>query len=134
MPKKKKNFERWRTRPHTLCLRWLGALPPDSNCLRWLGDPPPPPIADFWLRVCMKKNLLHVIAGLHLYQLLALNMPETFGEEDVLIHKRCIIRQKVFHSVILIQKNYLRKSFHLHQPPLASAAMKFFLLEHCTLF
>ena len=26
-----------------------------------------PPIADFWLRACMKKNLLHVTAGLHLY-------------------------------------------------------------------
>ena len=58
--------------PHTLRLRWLGVLPPDHNCLRWLGDPPPdpatpPPIADFWLRACMKKNLQHVTAGLHLY-------------------------------------------------------------------
>ena len=26
-----------------------------------------PPIADFWLHACMKKNLLHVTAGLHLY-------------------------------------------------------------------
>ena len=24
-------------------------------------------IADFWLRACMKKNLLYVTAGLHLY-------------------------------------------------------------------
>ena len=58
--------------PHTLCLRWLRVFPPDPNCLRWLGDPPPdpatpPPIADFWLRAFMKKNLLHVTAGLHLY-------------------------------------------------------------------
>ena len=58
--------------PHTLCLRWLEVFPPDPNCLRWLGDPPPdpatpPPIADFWLRAYMKKNLLHVTAGLHLY-------------------------------------------------------------------
>ena len=42
-------------------------------------------------------------------------VPGTFGEEDVLIHERCIIRPKVFHPVILIQKNYLKKSFHLHQ-------------------
>ena len=27
----------------------------------------PPPIADFWLRACLKKNLLHVTAGIHLY-------------------------------------------------------------------
>ena len=93
--------------PHSLCLRWLGVLPPDPTT--------PPPIADFWLRACMKKNLLHVTAGLHLYQLLVLNIPGTFGEEDVLIHKRCIIRPKVFHPVILIQKNFLKKSFHLHQ-------------------
>ena len=91
-----------------------GGLPPDSNCLPWLGDPlpdpaTPPPIADFWLGACMKKNLLHVTAGL-----LVLNMPETFGKEDVLIHKRCIIRPKVFQPIILLQKNYL-KSFHLHQ-------------------
>ena len=25
------------------------------------------PTADFWLRACMKKNLLHVTSGLHLY-------------------------------------------------------------------
>ena len=58
--------------PHTLCLRLLEVLPPDLNYLRWLGGPlpdptTPPPIADFWLRACMKKNLLHVTAGLHLY-------------------------------------------------------------------
>ena len=29
--------------PHTLCLQWLGALPPDPNCLQWLGDSPPDP-------------------------------------------------------------------------------------------
>ena len=49
-----------------------GGLAPDPNCLRWLGDPPPdprnvPPIADFWLRACLKKYLLHVTAGIHLY-------------------------------------------------------------------
>ena len=27
----------------------------------------------------------------------------------------CILRPKVFHLIILIQKNYLKKSFHLHQ-------------------
>ena len=58
--------------PHTLCLRWLGVLPPDPNCLRWLGDPLPdlttlPPIADFWLRACMKKNLLHVTVLFKIY-------------------------------------------------------------------
>ena len=58
--------------PHTLRLRCLGALPLDPNCLRWLGDllPDPhnaSPHADFWLRACMKKNLLHIPAGLHLY-------------------------------------------------------------------
>ena len=46
-----------------------GGLAPDPYCLWWLGDlplhprnaPPPPPIADFWLRACMKKNnLLYV--------------------------------------------------------------------------
>ena len=119
--KNKKFSSAGRSVLHSLCLRWLGALLPDPNCLRWLGDPPPDPatslsIADFWLRACMKKNLLHVTAGLHLYQLLVLDMPGTFGEEDVFIHKRCIIRPKVFHPVILIKKNYLKKSFHLHQP------------------
>ena len=49
-----------------------GGLAFDPNCLRWLGDPPPdprnvPPIANFWLRACLKKNLLHVTAGIHLY-------------------------------------------------------------------
>ena len=50
-----------------------GGLAPDPNCLRWLGIRPqipatsPPPIADFWLRACLKKNLLHVTAGIHLY-------------------------------------------------------------------
>ena len=28
LPKKYKFFERWGIRPYTLCLRWLGALPP----------------------------------------------------------------------------------------------------------
>ena len=74
-----------------------------------------PPHRRFWLRACTKKNLLHVTAGLHLYYLLVLNMRGTFGEEDVLIHKRCIIRPKAFHPVILMQKNYLKKFFHLHQ-------------------
>ena len=31
------------------------------------ATPPPHPIADFWLRACVKKNLLHVAAGLDLY-------------------------------------------------------------------
>ena len=39
------------------------------------------------------------------------------GIEDGLIQKRCIIRPKVFHPVILIQKTYLKKSFHLHLWP-----------------
>ena len=42
-------------------------------------------------------------------------MSGTFGEEDVLIHQRCMIRPKVFHPVILIEKNYLKKSFYLLQ-------------------
>ena len=54
-------------------------------------------------------------------------MPGTFGEEDVLIHKRCIIRPKVFHPVILIQKNYLKKSFYLHQPHFGRDEFFFFL-------
>ena len=71
LPKKKFFSSAGGSEPHTLCLPWLEVLPPDPNCLRWLGDPPPdpaapPPIADFWLRACMKKNLLHVTAGLHL--------------------------------------------------------------------
>ena len=109
-----------------------GGLAPDSNCLRWLGDPPPDPrnvppsIANFWLRACLKKNLLHVTAGIHFYQLLTLNMPVTFDEEDVLIHKRCIIRPKVFHPVILIQKNYLKNPFICTNLTLALAAMSFF--------
>ena len=57
-----------------------------------------------------------------------------FGEEDVLIHKRCIIRPKVFHLIILIQKNYLKNPFICTNPTLALAAMRFFLSEHCTLF
>ena len=108
-----------------------GGLAPNPNCLRWLGDPPPdprnvPPIANFWLRACLKKNLPHVTAGIHLYKLLTLNMPGTFGEEDVLIHKRCTIRPKVFHLVILIQKNYLKNPFICTNPTLALAAMRFF--------
>ena len=38
----------------------------------------------------------------------------TFGKEDVLIYKRCIIRPKVFHPVILTEKNYLKKFLYLH--------------------
>ena len=34
-------------------------------CPQTLATPLLPPIADFWLRACMKKNLLHVTAGLH---------------------------------------------------------------------
>ena len=61
LPKKYKIFERWGIRPHTLSLRWLGALPSEPNCLRWLGIRPqtpttPPPSADFWLRACMKRK------------------------------------------------------------------------------
>ena len=29
--------------------------------------PQRPLIANFWLRACLKKNLLHVTAGIHLY-------------------------------------------------------------------
>ena len=43
-------------------------------------------------------------------------MPGTFGKEDVLIHKRCIIGPKVFHPVILNTEKLSQKSFHLHQP------------------
>ena len=115
-----------------------GGLAIDPNCLRWLGNPPPdprnvPPIANFWLWACLKKNLLHVTAGIHLYQLLTLNMPRTFGEEDVLIHKRCIIRPKVFHPVVLTQKNYLKNPSIWTNPTLALAAMRFFLPKHCRL-
>ena len=62
------------------------------------------------------------------------NMPGTFGKEDVLIHKRCIIRPKIFHPVILIQKNYLKNPFICTNPTLALAAMRFFISEHCTFF
>ena len=42
LPKKIKKFSSaGGSAPHTLCFRWLGALPPDPNCLQWLGDPPP---------------------------------------------------------------------------------------------
>ena len=54
-------------------------------------------------------------------------MPGTFDEEDVLIHKRCIIRPKVFHPVILIHKNYLKKSFYLDQPHFGRDEVFFFL-------
>ena len=72
LPKKQFFFECWGIRPPHPMPPVAGVLPPDLNCLRWLGDPPPDPatppaIADFWLRACMKKNLLHVTAGLHLY-------------------------------------------------------------------
>ena len=88
-------------------IRALGYPPHASSVWVLAPRPPqrPPSIADFWLLACMKKNLLHVTAGLHLHLLLALNMPGTFGEEDALICKRCIIRPKVFHPVKLIQKN-----------------------------
>ena len=52
-----------------LCLRWLGALPPTPIASGGRGIRPqtpatsPPPIANFWLRACLKKNLLHVTAG-----------------------------------------------------------------------
>ena len=119
--KKKVFFECWWIRsPHPMP-PVAGGLAPRPQLPPVVGGSAPrpcntSPIADFWLRACMKKNLLHVTAGLHLYKLLVLNIPGTFGEEDVLIHKRRpIIRPKVFHPVILIQKNYLKKSFHLHQ-------------------
>ena len=80
LPKKYKIFQR------------RGSAPTPYASGGWgirLQTPATPPIADFWLRACMKKNLLQVTTGLHLYYLLALNMPETFG--DVLIHKRCLL-------------------------------------------
>ena len=73
LPKKNFFFERWGIRPPHPMPLVAGGLAPEPNYLRWLGDPPPepatppPPIADFWLRACMKKNLLLVTAGLHLY-------------------------------------------------------------------
>ena len=50
-------------------------------------------------------------------------------EEDVLIHKRSILRSKVFHLIIIIQKNYLKKSFHLHQSHFGRDEV--FFSEHC---
>ena len=47
-------------------------------------------------------------------------------QEDVLIHKRCMIRPKVFHPVILKQKNYLKKSSYLHQPHFGFGRDEFF--------
>ena len=48
-----------------------GLAPQTSIASGGWGTAPRPrntsPIADFWLRACMKKNLLHVTAGLHLY-------------------------------------------------------------------
>ena len=121
MPKKN-FFERWGIRPPHPMPPVVGGLAPRLQLPPVVGgstprprNAPPPLIADFWLRACTKKNLLHVTAGLHLYYLLVLNMPGAFGEEDVLIHKRCIIRPKVFHPVTLIQKSYLKKSFYFHQ-------------------
>ena len=105
--------------PHTLCLRWLGVLPPESR------PQLPPVVGGSAPRVrntsphcrflAARLHEEKFTAGLHLYWLLVLNIPGTFGEENVCIHKRCIIRSKVFHPVILIQKNYLKKSCHLHQ-------------------
>ena len=43
MPKKSFFSSAGVSDPHTLCLRWLEVLLPDSNCFRWLGDPPPRP-------------------------------------------------------------------------------------------
>ena len=43
LPKKKFFSSAGGSDPHTLCLRWLGVLPPAPNFLRWLGDPPPDP-------------------------------------------------------------------------------------------
>ena len=49
----------------------LGSCPqtPISYGDWWIRPQTPQrlPIADFWLRACMKKILLHVTAGLHLY-------------------------------------------------------------------
>ena len=50
-------------------------------------------------------------------------MPGTFGEEDVLIHKRCIIRPKVFHPVT---EKLSQKSFYLHQPHFGFRCDEFF--------
>ena len=50
LPKKKNFFlSAGGSDPHTLCLRWLGDPLPDLTT--------PPPIADFWLRACMKKKI-----------------------------------------------------------------------------
>ena len=122
LPKKKFFFRELGIRPRHPMPPVAGGLAPRLQLPPVVGgsaprprNAPPPHHSRFLATGCSKKNLLHVTAGLHLYYLLVLNMPGTFGEEDVLIHKRCIIQPKVFHPIILIQKNYLKKSLHLHQ-------------------
>ena len=100
---------------HILCFRWLGAWPPDPICLRWLGiRPQTPTTPPFYCRFLATGLREEKFTARYCRPRFGFNMPGTF-DEDVLIHKRCIIRPKVFHPVILIQKNYLKKTFHLHQ-------------------
>ena len=139
LPKKKNFFECWGLSPHTLCLRWLGTLPPDHQLPPVVGGsaPRPPQHPSHYKFLAMRLHEKEFTAHYNRPPFIlafGIHVSGMFGEEDVLIHKRCIIQPKVFHPVILIQKNFLKKSFYLHQPTLALAAMRFFLPEHCTLF
>ena len=98
-----------------------GGLAPDPNCLRWLGDPPPdpcnvPPIANFWFRACLKKNLLHVTAGIHLYYV-AFDFKYAWN----VWRRRCSYSQTVYNTAKSISpgntytEKLSQKSFHLHQ-------------------
>ena len=72
VPKKKFFFECWWIRPPHPMPSVAGGLAPKPQLPLVVGESAPrphnaSPIADFWLRACMKKSLLHVTAGLHLY-------------------------------------------------------------------
>ena len=69
--KKIKIFESWGSAPTPYASGGWGPCPrPQLPPVVGGSAPRPPqrpPIANFWLRACSKKNLLHVTAGIHLY-------------------------------------------------------------------
>ena len=103
-------------RPYTLCLRWLGALPPTPIASGGWGIRPQtpatsPPIANFWLRACLKKNLQHVTAGIHF--ILAFDLKYVWN----VWRRRCSHLQTVYNTAGNTYTDKLsQKSFHLHQP------------------
>ena len=107
----------WGSAHHTLCFRWLGALPADPSCLRWLGirSHNAPSHCRFLATGLHEEKIYCTLLPDSIY--IRFNFKYAWNVWRRCSHsQRCIIRPKVFHPVILHRKIISRKTFHLYQP------------------